>query len=92
MTLLITGLAVYRITRLIVDDTILERFRIAFAGKSEWRYSLVTCYWCAGFWVQRGGDSHPLLHVECCPTRSGLVAPTVRPVRRDGHPRGQGVT
>jgi len=56
--LLIDGLAVYRITRLIVEDSILAGPRnraLAWADVhapkvSEW----ASCYWCSGLWVAAG--------------------------------------
>jgi hypothetical protein len=52
---IILGLAVYRATRLIVEDTVLDPFR-----KKVWKKFkpadggigyLITCYWCVSFWV-----------------------------------------
>lgn len=52
---IILGLAVYRITRLVTTDTILEKFR-----EFVWRKSppekngigyLITCNWCTSIWV-----------------------------------------
>lgn len=50
----ILALAVYRISRLIIEDTVLENAR-------EWVWKrhrsdqgigyLITCYWCTSFWV-----------------------------------------
>ena len=51
MILLITALAVYRITRLVVEDSILDRPRDYLMGRAEWVRALLDCYWCAGFWV-----------------------------------------
>lgn len=52
---IILGLAVYRATRLIVEDTVLDPLR-----KKIWKkFSpadrgigyLITCYWCTSFWI-----------------------------------------
>lgn len=52
---IILGLAVYRATRLIVEDTVLDPFR-----KKIWKKFppakggigyLITCYWCTSFWI-----------------------------------------
>lgn len=52
---IILALAVYRMTRLVTTDTILEKFR-----ELVWRKSppekngigyLITCNWCTSFWV-----------------------------------------
>ena len=51
MTLIVLALAVYRITRLIVLDTIFDRPRDWASQKAIWLETLVTCPWCAGFWI-----------------------------------------
>lgn len=51
MILLISALAVYRLTRLVTEDTILDRPRGWAIGRAEWLGTLVTCPWCAGFWI-----------------------------------------
>jgi len=52
---IILGLAVYRATRVIVEDSILDKFR-----KAVWKKFppanggigyLLTCYWCTSFWI-----------------------------------------
>jgi hypothetical protein len=51
---LILALAAYRITRLIVEDTLLEPLRERvwkrFPPETKLGY-LFTCFWCTGFWV-----------------------------------------
>lgn len=58
MTLLVVGLILalgaYRITRLIIEDEVLDRPRDALFKRLEPGkpiYTLLTCYWCLGFWV-----------------------------------------
>ena len=51
LTLVVAGLAGYRITRLLVEDTILDRPREWLEDRSAWAGSLLSCYWCAGFWI-----------------------------------------
>ena len=51
MTLLIVSLAVYRITRLVTEDAIFDRPRTWLEGRAEWLDTLVTCPWCASFWI-----------------------------------------
>ena len=50
----ILGLAVYRLTRLIIQDQVFDRARKAvwnkFGPKDGIGY-LITCYWCTSFWV-----------------------------------------
>lgn len=58
MTLLVVGvllaLGAYRITRLIIEDEVLDRPRDALFKRIKphgYLYTLLTCYWCLGFWV-----------------------------------------
>jgi Protein of unknown function (DUF1360) len=52
--LVLLTLATYRLSRIIIEDTIMERFR-----HFVWRHFpydktigyLITCYWCMGFWI-----------------------------------------
>lgn len=51
--LVILILGVYRLTRLVVQDTILEQVRDWIWNR--WGYDrgigyLISCYWCTGFW------------------------------------------
>lgn len=51
---LITFAAALRVTRLITHDTITDPFRNKIGEKFGWDsliYELITCPWCAGFWV-----------------------------------------
>jgi hypothetical protein len=50
----ILSLAVYRITRLIVEDIVLEKARNLVWSKFPHTHGLgylITCYWCTSFWV-----------------------------------------
>lgn len=50
----ILALAVYRITRLIVQDQVLDKVRVAIwkrHNSSSGIGYLITCYWCTSFWV-----------------------------------------
>jgi hypothetical protein len=52
--LVILALAVYRITRLIIEDAVTERLREAVWSRFDASRGigyLITCYWCTGFWV-----------------------------------------
>lgn len=55
LTLLLIGiLAAYRITRLIIEDEVLDAPRNAVFERIKpngYLYTLLTCYWCLGFWV-----------------------------------------
>ena len=53
--LVLDGLAAYRLTHLIVDDSIIERPRryLVEHGPS-WAATLVTCSWCISVWVAAG--------------------------------------
>jgi hypothetical protein len=53
--LLVSGLAVYRLTRLLVADKITERprDRLAQAARGRLAY-FVTCPWCVSVWVAAG--------------------------------------
>ena len=52
---IILALAVYRASRLVIEDTVLDKFR-----KKVWKKFkpadggigyLLTCYWCVSFWI-----------------------------------------
>lgn len=43
-------LASFRLTHLIVFDSIAEPLRAPLEGKKFWG-DLIGCYWCSGFWV-----------------------------------------
>jgi len=51
--LILLTLATYRLSRLVIEDTVSDKFR-----DLVWRYFpydktigyLITCYWCMGFW------------------------------------------
>lgn len=53
VTLIVVGLAVFRVTRLLVVDSITDPIRDFFA---QWTFTdeLLACPWCAGFWVGVG--------------------------------------
>ena len=50
----VLALAVYRVSRLIIQDKVLEKVRDLiwkkYTGMSGIGY-LITCYWCTSFWV-----------------------------------------
>lgn len=52
--LVVSALAVYRLTRLVVADTILDRPRAALAGRSDRMGVFITCPWCVSVWVAAG--------------------------------------
>lgn len=62
MILLLCGLAVARITRLVRDDTILDRPRGVVLewlsrqdyGVRKWAYDLLRCPWCISAWLAAG--------------------------------------
>jgi hypothetical protein len=52
--LIVLALAVYRVCRLIIEDTVTERLREAVWSRFDASRGigyLITCYWCTGFWV-----------------------------------------
>jgi hypothetical protein len=52
MWLLVDALATYRLTRLVVKDTVTERFRRWFAHRYEGPLVyLSTCPWCMSIWI-----------------------------------------
>lgn len=51
MILVVSALAVYRLARLVVYDTITEQPRKWISERSDWADSLVNCVWCVGFWI-----------------------------------------
>lgn len=51
--LLIDAVAAYRLTRLVVADSITEPLRDRVARFIR-IHELVTCYWCSGMWVGAG--------------------------------------
>lgn len=52
---IILSLAVYRASRLIIEDTVLDRFRnwvwSRFSPDGGGLGYLITCYWCVSFWI-----------------------------------------
>jgi hypothetical protein len=44
-------LAVYRLTRLVTADRIMDWFRAWVEARSGWAAYLVTCDWCLSIWV-----------------------------------------
>lgn len=61
--LVVDGLAAFRLTRLVVDDTITDKARsltlttaerIGGSSASDFAADLLSCYWCAGMWVSAG--------------------------------------
>jgi hypothetical protein len=51
---LILTLAIYRLTRLVIEDTVLEKVRDKIWSRFPESHGigyLITCYWCTGFWV-----------------------------------------
>jgi hypothetical protein len=57
----VLGLACFRITRLIVQDTIADRPRNWVIQRSTWLGELVSCPWCASFYVALGAAALFLL-------------------------------
>ncbi|AYR02648.1 hypothetical protein J1766_gp12 [Gordonia phage Bizzy] len=54
LTLLLTILFVWRVTRLIIADAILDRPRnwvVLRYGPDQWFAYLITCAWCVSVWV-----------------------------------------
>lgn len=51
LTFVLASFAVGTLTRLVVNDTILDRPREAVASRGEWLEKLVTCPWCVSFWM-----------------------------------------
>lgn len=52
--LIVYGLAVYRVSRFIIEDTLPEPIRNAIWKKFPPHTTLgyfITCYWCTSFWV-----------------------------------------
>lgn len=51
--LLLTALAAHRLTRLVVEDTILDGPRMWLVNRAPDGKiaTLITCPWCAGFWL-----------------------------------------
>lgn len=57
LLLLLDGLAVFRLTRLITDDTIpfgRLRLRVEARWPNAWFTELATCPWCMSVWVAAG--------------------------------------
>lgn len=55
--LIITGIFTWRITHLIIDDTIMERpvnFIFKISKSNKYVFKLLTCYYCLGFWISLG--------------------------------------
>lgn len=50
-TFLLAFGSAFRITKFFVSDTIFARPRLWLTLKSYWLDSLLSCYWCIGFWV-----------------------------------------
>jgi len=52
---IILGLAVYRASRVIVEDAVLDKFRKVvwskFPPSNGGIGYLITCYWCTSFWI-----------------------------------------
>ncbi len=54
MTLLVftvLALCAFRLTRLVVEDTITEPIRRRLALRAGWLAAMLGCWWCAGFYV-----------------------------------------
>lgn len=56
LSLVVDALASYRLTRLVVEDDFppVKAAREEFLGaydEDDWPAKLVTCPWCAGFWI-----------------------------------------
>jgi hypothetical protein len=55
VALAVGGLAVFRLTRLLVEDKIAEPIRDRLAANAEGRLAyFVTCPWCVSMWVAGG--------------------------------------
>jgi hypothetical protein len=53
-TLVVLALAVYRVCRLIIQDTVAEKLRVRIWDKYSVTSGigyLITCYWCTSIWV-----------------------------------------
>lgn len=108
MQTILTGLAAYRLTRMVTTDTIFDRPRIwvfrrfpppgswQTVGKAggfleqprppHWLGKLLSCSWCAGFWVAGAlvlaedhwpAETHTAIGWLAAATIVGLVAGTV---------------
>lgn len=57
-SLLVDAIAVYRLTRLVVEDGITEPIRERIIGRGDktrdWWFQLLTCRYCVGVWVGFG--------------------------------------
>lgn len=54
LALIVSALAVYRLTRLITADVVTERLRRPFERRGErWAY-FITCPWCTSVWIAAG--------------------------------------
>lgn len=53
--IVVDALAAYRLTRLVVEDTITVRPREALIARGPgWAGDMLTCPWCVGWWVSVG--------------------------------------
>ena len=52
--LIVLALAAFRLTRLVVEDSITDSLRDWVSVRSPFLSRLIDCYWCAGFWVSVG--------------------------------------
>jgi hypothetical protein len=51
----IYALCTYRLVVLVVDDTILNPFRMwVMRQRSKWLKTLIQCYWCVSVWLAAG--------------------------------------
>lgn len=53
LVLVVAALAVHRLTVLITWDSITDPLR-EYVVDIDWLYTLVSCVWCAGFWISLG--------------------------------------
>ncbi len=54
---ILTGLFCWRVTRLIIDDSIAEKpvnFLFKISKSNKYLLKLLTCYYCLGFWISLG--------------------------------------
>lgn len=52
--LIVDALAVFRLTHLVVDDTITQPIRTRLLNGPAWMLPLATCSWCISFWIAGG--------------------------------------
>lgn len=51
LLVVLTGLSIYRLTRLVTADRITQGLRAWVVRRSRWLGYLVTCDWCLSIWI-----------------------------------------